>query len=675
MLRVASCLTQEHDLRLVALAVLVWLLAAGIGVRLLDDRDVEAGRRLRVGAAVVVSGAGVWAAQLVSTLAFRPAVPFEFDVSPGVLAGIISIGATGLAFSIWPSVRGSLGRVAASGVALAAGIVASHLAGMVALQGLGVLQVDLAVASFALTAVCSVGAMGLLARRQAVWGSVALMAGVLPGHVVAMGSLTFAGSTDAGPVLMSALAPALAIGGTGLVVMALAVATVAIERQFTLRLTRETRRFGVLADATLDGLIFERHGQIVGVNRVICELAKTEAGALIGRPVSELISGIDFRLSERGAPVERALQLRDGQSVLVDVSWTNGPDAGGRVLAVRDLSAVKAAEREIERLAHLDPLTGLANREVFEQALDQARVIAAQKGTGFAVLYADLDRFGLLIEALGHREAEQVLIQTAGRLSALVAGSGTVARLGRDAFAIIQPLVAHVRDPAVVAEAVLTDMAAPFAVDGHPIAITASIGLAVYPDDGTDPRNLLECAILAVCQAKREGRGRQCRFQPNMDLLLQEKRLLAQDLRIALQENQFSLDYQPFVDTVTLETVGYEALLRWDHPERGRIAPVDFIPLAEESGLIVPIGSWVLATACAEAAAWDDQTIISVNLSPAQFVQPGIVRYSGGRVATDRPAVQPVGTGDYRKHADGRHAERAADSCGIEGAWGQDRDG
>ena len=167
-------------------------------------------------------------------------------------------------------------------------------------------------------------------------------------------------------------------------------------------------------------------------------------------------------------------------------------------------------------------------------------------------------------------------------------------------------------------------MALPFLVDDQATVVTASVGVALYPADGAGPHELIKNAELAVRQAKHDGRGRWRYFETGMDVLLRTRRSLEHDLRVALNDNQFSLNYQPFFDTATLEIIGYEALLRWDHPERGRIPPADFIPIAEESGLIVPIGSWVLATACAEAASWAQNLIISVNLSPAQFLQPGI---------------------------------------------------
>ena len=510
----------------------------------------------------------------------------------------------------------------------------------------------------ALTALGVITATWLVGRWNAGWASMITAAGIWLCHFTGT-ALLMSGQTGGMDAALR-LMPDIVTSCGGFLLTGLGLAAVAFEQRLTRRLAQESRRFRILADATLDGVILERHGQIADVNHAICGLTERDANGLIGRPLSDLIPGIELRLSERRHPVAHAVRLHDGRSVPVEVMWCNGPDAGGRVVVVRDLSREKAAEREIERLTHVDPLTGLLNRDVLEQKMQQALSASAEAGTKLAVLYIDLDRFGRMNEAVGHRAVEEILIQMAGRLSGLVRETGLAARLGRDTFAIVQPLTQLVPDAAVAAERVLAEMVPPFWVNEQPVAMTASIGVAVYPDDNTDADGLLECAILALCQAKRDGNGRWCRFRLDMDQLVQKKRLLGHDLRIALKEDQFTLHYQPFVDTATLEVVGYEALLRWDHPKRGRVSPADFIPLAEESGLIVPIGSWVLAAACAEAASWDNAAIISVNLSPAQFIQRGIVRPGGRGAAPDRPAAEPAGAGNHRRHPDGRYPERTA---------------
>jgi diguanylate cyclase (GGDEF)-like protein/PAS domain S-box-containing protein len=516
-----------------------------------------------------------------------------------------------------------------SGLALAAGISAMHIVLVQALHVAGTIHSvpGLVVAAAGVAAVFTVAATALIARRSTLWASACLTLAVVLTQCIAIGAVTIQ-SSDSVPIVPFTIPRTdlvIAAGGACLLLLILALTTSVLDQHFTSRLTVEARRFRALADATFEGLIFERDGQIVDANRAMCELAATDAASLIGRPLSDLIPGIELRHAERGNPVEYDVRLPDGRTLPVEILWRSGPDRGDRVVAVRDISREKAAEDQIERMARIDPLTGLANRELFEQQLHRALALSDRSTIGVALLYVDFDRFEIVDEALGQNATGHILVQAARRLSGTVRETDIVARVGRDEFVIIQPLTEQSSGAGALAERIVTEMALPFSVDDQTIVLTASVGVALYPSDGAGAQELLKNALLAVRQAKHEGRGRWRYFEPGMDQLLRTKRSLEQDLRQALKEHQFTLNYQPFVDTASLEVVGYEALLRWDHPERGRVSPADFIPLAEECGLIVPIGSWVLTTACTEAVSWDQPLIISVNLSPAQFLQPGIV--------------------------------------------------
>jgi diguanylate cyclase (GGDEF)-like protein/PAS domain S-box-containing protein len=631
MLRVVGCIVQDHDWGLVALACLVCLLATHTSVRLLNPRrDGEEGAlAIRTGTAILAFGTGVWTTHFIGMLAFRPDIPLNFNVPLCVLSLVLSVAATAIAYTIRPRERDDYAAIVASGIVLAAGIGAMHFVGMRSLLVPGIIHydIDLVVAAMVLVTVCSIAAMAMLARRAVVWASVLLALAVAFTHFVAMGSvrLELVGGMAVTPLAIPKSELVMAAAGACLLILTLALTASALDQHFASRLALEARRFRALADATFEGLIFEHAGQIIDVNRAMCELAGIDAASLIGRPLADLIPGMELGQTERETLLEYDVRLPNGQNMPVEILWRNAPDHGQRVVAVRDISRQKAAEGRIERMARYDPLTGLANRDLFEQQLHRTLAIADRSAVGVALLYVDLDRFGSVIEALGHHATGQILIQAARRLSGTVRETDAVARIGRDEFVIIQTLTELPADTAALADRIVAEMALPFTVDDHPIVVTASVGVALYPADGAVPRELIKNAALAMRQAKHDGRARWCYFETGMDVLLRTKRSLEHDLRIALQENQFSLNYQPFVDTTTLEVVGYEALLRWDHPERGRIPPADFIPLAEECGLIVPIGSWVLATACAETVSWDPKLTISVNLSPAQFLQPGIV--------------------------------------------------
>ncbi|MGD0106857.1 MAG: EAL domain-containing protein [Rhodopila sp.] len=630
MIRVVGCIIQDHDLGLVALACLVCVLAASTSLRLLIPRGGGQRRHetIRVAGAILAFSTGVWTTHFISMLAFRPGMQVGFDVPLCLLSLIISIGGTAIAFTIRPREPGANASIVGSGLVLAAAIGAMHFVGMRSMQVPGVIRYDseLVAAALATGAICAIIAMSLMARRIAAGAAAFLTLAVACTHFIAMGSVTLelAGGTDVASLALPRSELVIATGGACFLILALALTASLLDQHFTGRLAEEARRFRTLADATFEGLIFERDGYIVDANRAMCELAGTDTASLIGRPLAELIPGIALPQSERGTRVEHTVRLPDGQTVPVEVLWRGGPDRGERMVAIRDISREKAAEGQIERMARFDPLTGLANREMFEQQLYRALALSDRTTIGVALIYIDLDRFDSINESWGHRAGEQILIQTARRLSGIVRDTDTVARIGRDEFVIIQALTEQPADTAALPERIMAEMALPFSLDDQPVVLTASVGVALYPADGIMAQELIKNALLAVRQAKSDGRGRWRYFEAGMDLLLRTKRSLEHDLRMGLKQHQFSLNYQPFVDTATVEVVGYEALMRWDHPERGRIPPTDFIPLAEECGLIVPIGSWVLTTACAEAMSWDQPLIVSVNLSPAQFVQPGI---------------------------------------------------
>jgi diguanylate cyclase len=637
MLRVFGSITQSHDPGLVALACLICVLATNASARLLTpDKSNESDQRaIRLGAAVTAFSTGVWATHFISILAYRP-VPLGFDVPLCALSLAIAIGMTSLAFTFGPR-RGhtpwsGLTIAVARGVILASGIGMMHFVGMQALVLPGVLhhQPDLVVASLGTGTLGAVTAMWLLPRGRPSLASVFLMFSVVSTHFIAVGSITLGHTGDLVPSPPDVSRSILAIATTGafLLIVALALAASILDEHHGNRLAREARRFRTLADATFEGLVFEQSGLVADVNRAMCRLAGSDAATLIGLRLADLLPGFVFMPQPDERPLEHVVLLPDGQTRPVELLWRDDPGRGGHVVAIRDLTRQKAAESQIDRLARFDSLTGLANRDWFDQQLQKALELSDRGASGVALLYIDLDELDSLNEALGPRAGEQILVQTARRLSGILRQSDIVARLGRDEFAIVQSLVEQPSSAARLADRIVAAMALPFSVDDEPIALMSNVGIALYRSAGNTPAALIKNASLARTHAKRGGAGWRF-FEPGMDLQLQSKRSLEHDLRTALKEGQFCLNYQPFITIQSQELAGYEALLRWDHPERGRIPPSDFIPLAEECGLIVPIGNWVLATACAEAVSWNDPVTISVNLSPAQFVKPGIVTTVG----------------------------------------------
>jgi diguanylate cyclase (GGDEF)-like protein len=285
------------------------------------------------------------------------------------------------------------------------------------------------------------------------------------------------------------------------------------------------------------------------------------------------------------------------------------------------LALEKSRELQVtlDHMARHDALTDLSNRAVLRERMMQALANPQCRGEGFALLYLDLDHFRDVNDTLGHPAGDDLLREVAGRLSGCVHEGDTVARLGGDEFAILSPETRRHREADSFAEQVLAVIIAPYELGGEEMVVGASIGIALAPNDGGDADELFKHAELALYRAKSEGRNTFRYFEPAFDAHLQSRRTLELDLRNAVQHGEFELHYQPLVNIRTGKIMSFEALLRWQRPQQGLIASAEFIPFAEEVGLIVPIGEWVLQQAFMDAAKWPQEIKVAVNLSAIQF--------------------------------------------------------
>jgi diguanylate cyclase (GGDEF)-like protein len=274
-------------------------------------------------------------------------------------------------------------------------------------------------------------------------------------------------------------------------------------------------------------------------------------------------------------------------------------------------------------MARHDALTNLPNRVLFHEQLEQGLRLA-KPGDQIAVLCLDLDHFKDINDSLGHPIGDALLKEVGRRLAACVGENNTVARLGGDEFAVVQ-LGREEEAATALASRLVEVISAPYEIADHQIVIGVSIGISLSPQDGSDPNELLKNADLALYRAKADGRGTYRFFEAGMDARAQARRLLEMDLRAALRRNEFEVHYQPIRDLARDRIVAFEALVRWNHPERGLISPIAFIPLAEETGLVVALGELVLRAACTDAVTWPDDVGVAVNLSPVQFKSPNLV--------------------------------------------------
>ena len=315
--------------------------------------------------------------------------------------------------------------------------------------------------------------------------------------------------------------------------------------------------------------------------------------------------------------------LRDGRVIAINHQRM---DNGGWVAVHQDITAQKRVEAELAHMARYDALTGLANRALFLEKVNEALARMTSHGQPFSVLMLDLDRFKAVNDSLGHAIGNSLLKAVGERLRRMVRDLDVVARLGGDEFAIIQIADTNQRDQVtVLANRVLAVLTEPYDIDGRKIVIGTSIGISMAPKDADNADALVRHADLALYKAKSEGRNRYRFFETAMEAEARDRRDLEEDMRRALLRDEFELHYQTVIDVGRRECCGAEALVRWRHPERGLLFPDQFIGLAEESGLIMPLGGWILRRACFDAAKWPSDIKIAVNLSAVQLKQSNLM--------------------------------------------------
>jgi diguanylate cyclase (GGDEF)-like protein/PAS domain S-box-containing protein len=398
-----------------------------------------------------------------------------------------------------------------------------------------------------------------------------------------------------------------------------------------LRETLDNMTLGVLmfdSDARIV-VCNDRYIELYGVSREVVKPGCTLLDLLKHRKATGFLAGNvrKYRQSildriKRGEITSEYLTTTDGRTIHV----INQPLVdGGWVVTHEDVTQHKQAEAQIAHMAHHDALTDLPNRVLFQAQLEQA-LRWVTRDEQLAILFIDLDNFKNINDTLGHPIGDALLKIVAERLRGCIRETDAISRLGGDEFVIVQSKVEQPSDVAVLAERIRTAIMAPYDILEHQIVIDTSIGIALSPGDGTTPEQLIKNADMALYGAKASGRGTYRFFKQDMDSRMRARHTLELDLRKALVNGEFEIYYQPLVNLEYDAISCCEALLRWHHPERGIIGPDTFIPVAEESGLIVRIGEWVIRTACMEAAKWSEGIVLAVNVSPVQFKNQNLVQ-------------------------------------------------
>lgn len=629
---VVETLLNNHDLALVLVAALLCTLSSFAGISLLHHARRTGGtmRLVWLAVAAVSVGFGIWATHFVAMLAFHPGMAVGYDL-PTTLASLslaIAIVGGGLWFA---TVGTSSGDSILAGAVVGLGISAMHYTGMAAVIVGGSIVWDGNLVAFSILTGMTLGAAALwLARASTLRGRVGapilLTLAICAMHFTAMGAAGFADCY----AIVAEGTPAwlwLVLSLASTIILGLAMGGTLLDLRDR-RHSAESVRMRELADAAVEGIVIVRQGTISATNRSFRQLVGSEADAT-GRPLLDFLDAAACTALERApnATIDAELAITAGtipvEAVAHEIEFQG---VRQRAIAIRDVSSRKQAEAHIRFLAHHDALTGLPNRVSFGRRLDETIERARSDGRSCSVLCLDLDKFKEVNDLYGHAAGDALLRRVGLILQREVAEIGYPARLSGDEFAVVLNATESLDAANRVAQRLLQAFADDVAQSAADATISASIGIASFPGDAQSAEQLMSAADMALYRAKQDGRGAYRQFEPTMNEELRDRRLVANDLADAADAGQLDLAYQPQVDLASGEVTGFEALIRWYHPERGEVPPGVFVPIAEENGLILGIGEWVLRTACAEAAAWRVPLGISVNVSAAQIHNPAFAR-------------------------------------------------
>ena len=661
MFQVFTCLTTEHDWRLVVLAAFVCLLSSAVGISLFHRAKSASDptRLIWLGLDAAAAGCGIWATHFISMLAYDPGVGAGYDLGLTALSLIFAVAITGVGLTI--ALRGvSRWPAPAGGAVIGGGIAAMHFTGMSALEVPGRISWSVGLVSTSLLLGVMFGGLALFVadRRDDRWHSIgatlALTLAIVSHHFTAMSAVSIVPD----PTIVT---NALSLSSTSLSLVVAAVATIILGMCLVASLSaRQSQdmlgRQKILLDTALENMsqglaMFDAEGRVILWNERYARMTGVPSASLRGRLLLDLLkmrnAAGDFADDPDEAFARIMAEVRMGQSSVRTIETAKGRSirtikepmpGGGWVATLEDITAWREAQEKLAYLAHHDALTGLPNRTKFREDLVEALHRAKRDGR-VVILCLDLDHFKEINDTLGHPIGDDLLKEVAVRLNASMREGDTVARLGGDEFAIVQAGTdLKASESSALAERLVELLGASYTVQGHQLNIGVSIGIAVAPVDGEDPDQLLKNADMALYRAKEDGRATYRFFEIGMDARAQARRLLEIDLRVALTRQEFEVYYQPIHDLRTDSITAFEALIRWKHPLRGMISPLDFIPLAEETGLIGPIGDWVLRKACMDAAGWSKDVRVAVNLSPIQFKNSNLVQSVTSALAASRLA-------------------------------------
>ncbi|WP_191992054.1 bifunctional diguanylate cyclase/phosphodiesterase [Bacillus aerolatus] len=648
-----------HDLPLVALSFIIAFMASLTALDIARRIHFSKGwqRKLWLLSGSFAMGIGIWAMHFIAMLAHQLPVPISYDVFLVVLSVVVAVAASlcGLYFTCQSKMNNT--KLFIGGLFMGLGISGMHYIGMAAMRGVHITYRPFFFSISILIAIgASIIALMLAFRFRESEKGISSRAKLISGMVmgIAIAGMHYTGMVSA---IFTPVHQGTGVGASSdidiyAIVISVAISTVVILGimlviSFLLdrRLNEEIAFKGAILESVLDCvIIIDRNGNILECNPSVIRTFGYSREDILGQNMEKKLFS---RSSLNNTDSSPSLTSNDGKLICdtrmevtgirrsgtefpVEMTITRIKKEGLPAFTVyaRDITEFKETEETIRQMAYQDTLTGLPNRRLFNEYLTESLKEAEDNKTLAAVAFLDLDRFKLINDSMGHTFGDLLLKSVAERLQACLGTQNVVSRNGGDEFTIILKDTTE-QEAENTAKRIIHSLTRPFYLEDHEVFITTSIGLSMYPKDGKDEETLIKNADTAMYDAKEQGRNGFSFFKPENDMKISQRLQLENELRMALERNEFVVYYQPQLNIHTEQIIGVEALVRWVHPERGIIQPNDFIPQAEESGLIIPIGNWVLRTAIAQCKKWQDNLFplkLSVNLSALQFKQPDIVK-------------------------------------------------
>lgn len=631
MLRVINCIAYAHDLILVALAALICASGAFVSVHLLKKVFATKSRaRFAWGfIGAIAAGSTIWCTHYVAMLAFEPGVPVAYDFGPTLISLIVAIlgciaayGLAGERFAFAAPIGGATFGLAIS---------AMHYMGMTAFSARALTAWDMNYVAASVFLAVLLGALtfwlmqNMRGARSIAAGTGTMVLAIVSLHFTGMAALEITPLAPASGDVTAVEARdliAAAVAGVCFLVLGTGAVTYFLDNQARAFASIRLRH---LAESAVDGMAVVRGDLMVEANSEFARMVKMSKKEITGQPVAKFLDQVEQY--QEGVLSATELKRADGSSLPVELAvQTEQVSEDGQpltILALRDISQRLAQEEKITFLAQYDSLTGLRNRATFLENSQSILDWGGEDGD-YAVIAIDLDRFKEINDMYGHAAGDSVLGKTGKRLKKALAAHQFAARIGGDEFVVFSKIES--KDDAIqLAELLERELNQDIEHDGVVLRCEASFGIALYPEDGRQINTLLNNADMAMYRAKSSDDQQICLYDKGMDDTIRKRRQLVDELRLAIQSDQLELHYQVQMNVPKETVAGYEALVRWNHPTKGMLPPNVFIPLAEQTGLIVMLGEWVLRTACHEAASWSSGLPVSVNLSPAQLTTPNFV--------------------------------------------------